>query len=233
MKSSLLLLSSAPSPDCLTLTGNQTQNRGWRNVLSSLGYQLSLRPTEHTETPKPEIGVRPGSHSRPEVRTKLGAGPCSEVLARPHPEVNVLGAGPYREVGVRPGAWPHPRSAKTVRKATAVSTGSAPRSSGRQRRLGAAEEMHEPANRSRTRWTGVRARPVPARGGERGCGWPGELEELRNAGRSSRGCAARDLEPLSLLLPPSQGTRSSVPSSVAATAERPARRCPGDRGSPT
>ena len=104
MKSSLLLLSSAPSPDCLTLTGNQTQNRGWRNVLSSLGDQLSLRPTEHTETPKPEIGVRPGSHRRPEVRTKLGAGPCSEVLGRPHPEVNVLGAGPYREVGVRPGA---------------------------------------------------------------------------------------------------------------------------------
>ena len=85
------------------------------------------------------------------MRTRLGAGPCSEVLARPHPEVNVLGAGPYREVGVRPGAGPHPGSAETVRKATAVSTGGARRGSGRLRRLGAAEEIREPANRSRTR----------------------------------------------------------------------------------
>ncbi|KAM9746866.1 uncharacterized protein ACBT57_010608 [Dama dama] len=103
------------------------------------------------QTPKPKIGVR-----RPEVRTRLEAGPCSEVLARPHPEVNVLGAGPYREVGVRPGAGPHPGSAETVRKATAVSTGGARRASGRQRRLGAAEEIREPANRSRTRQRGAR-----------------------------------------------------------------------------
>lgn len=111
--------------------------------------------------------MRPGPQKRLEVRTGPGAGPCSELLARPHPEVNVLEARPYREVDVRPRAWPHPGSAKTVRKATAVSTGSALRGTGRQRRLGAAEEMHEPAI-ARGRGGQVPARVLRPQGAGRG-----------------------------------------------------------------
>lgn len=63
-------------------------------VATPLGDHLRLRDPSDTEKRlSREAGVRPRAARCPEVRTRLGAGQCSEVRVRPHLEVSVLGGG--------------------------------------------------------------------------------------------------------------------------------------------
>ncbi|DAA20757.1 TPA: coiled-coil domain containing 64-like [Bos taurus] len=190
-----------------------------------------------------------------EVRTRLGVGPCSEVRARPHPEVSVPGAEPHREVDARPGAWPRRGTARTVTDEPAVSPGcarSCPRAP-TNRRIASGRGEQVPVRVRRRQGAGRGgAAGSPGRGAARPARW--NWGELRQARRRSPGRAVRDVEPpprrlqqppspplLLLGLPPSRGTWSAAAESGRRqqqrasqrqrSAARPVRRCPAGGGS--